>query len=470
MKKPLLDPTKKLYFWGPIPGRFFYISDFMENVRQIPEKFPRHRWPRAVFLFRDGQMVWINENDLVIKEGWSIFVKYMLPEAEVKKVRQEYDQAKKRLAEIEQKIDSIDLSAMTSRDLAVLYTELVEGITRMGVTTMPVELGNWAAEVKLKERLAEILSDQNKLNLALEVLTAPEELSFYQEEEIALAKCRDIKAHQQKYFWLKNNYAGVKILPVNYFARRKKEIQPGFEQNQKRRLAEVKKGKAALIQELEIPGSIIFLAQRISQNIAWQDDRKRHIFIYLHYKEQFLNEAARRSQIPADDLRNAGWAELKQVIEGDDLGAALKARWPDFGLVFKDDSKYLNPAEVKKCWSLFVAQEIKAQTKVFKGVVASRGSAKKVRGRVRILTNPEKLDSFIEGEILVAPMTSPEYVFAMKKAAAVVTDAGGLTSHAAIVSRELGIPCLVDTKVATKSLTNGQEIVVDTQKGLIRVV
>ena len=73
-------------------------------------------------------------------------------------------------------------------------------------------------------------------------------------------------------------------------------------------------------------------------------------------------------------------------------------------------------------------------------------------------------------EILVAPMTSPEYILAMRKASAIVTDTGGMTCHAAIVSRELGIPCIVGTKIATKVFKDGMKIEVDTKNGIVKIL
>lgn len=67
-------------------------------------------------------------------------------------------------------------------------------------------------------------------------------------------------------------------------------------------------------------------------------------------------------------------------------------------------------------------------------------------------------------------MTSPEYVFAMKKASAAITDTGGLTSHAAIVSRELDIPCIVGTKIATKILKDGDLVEVDANKSIVKII
>ena len=105
---------------------------------------------------------------------------------------------------------------------------------------------------------------------------------------------------------------------------------------------------------------------------------------------------------------------------------------------------------------------------VVKGLPASPGKA---AGRAHVIENPEDIDDFKEGEILVTTMTAPDWVPAMKKAKAIVTDAGGMTCHASIVSRELGIPCIVGTKSrseeATKTITDGQMITVDATNGIV---
>ena len=75
-----------------------------------------------------------------------------------------------------------------------------------------------------------------------------------------------------------------------------------------------------------------------------------------------------------------------------------------------------------------------------------------------------------QGDILVTGMTSPDYIVVMKRAAAIVTDAGGMTQHAAVVSRELGVPCIVGTKVATQVFKDGELVEVDTEKGTVKKI
>lgn len=105
-----------------------------------------------------------------------------------------------------------------------------------------------------------------------------------------------------------------------------------------------------------------------------------------------------------------------------------------------------------------------SQAPILTGASASPGIG---TGPVKILKSPKEIGRIERGDVLVAPMTSPDYVPAMKKAAAIITDQGGQTSHAAIVSRELGIPCVVGTEVATKKLKEGVVVSVDGSSGQI---
>lgn len=94
-----------------------------------------------------------------------------------------------------------------------------------------------------------------------------------------------------------------------------------------------------------------------------------------------------------------------------------------------------------------------------------------VQGRARLVfgNNPTGV-IFNDGEILVAVSTSPELVPLMKKAAAIITDEGGVTSHAAIVSRELKKPCIVGTQTATRVLKDGDLVEVDAERGIVRII
>ena len=99
------------------------------------------------------------------------------------------------------------------------------------------------------------------------------------------------------------------------------------------------------------------------------------------------------------------------------------------------------------------------------GVIAQKGI---VRGVVRVVKNPSDLNKVKKGDILVTPMTFPSFIMAMQRAAAYITDEGGLTCHAAIIAREMKKPCIIGTKIATKVLKDGDFVEVDANKGIVR--
>jgi len=148
----------------------------------------------------------------------------------------------------------------------------------------------------------------------------------------------------------------------------------------------------------------------------------------------------------------------------------------EWALDERDGKLYIVQARPETVWSLKAEEKpvegaievTTAKEVLVQGLPASPGLAV---GKAHIIVDVEKLEEFQKGEILVTEMTAPEWVPAMRKAAAIVTNSGGMTSHAAIVSRELGIPCIVGTasrgKPATEALPDGGLITVDSKLGVV---
>jgi pyruvate, water dikinase len=104
---------------------------------------------------------------------------------------------------------------------------------------------------------------------------------------------------------------------------------------------------------------------------------------------------------------------------------------------------------------------------ILEGIAASIGEA---IGEVRLVKSRADAPKFQDGEVLVTRLTNPTMIMMMAKACAIVTDIGGLTSHPAIVSREMGTPCVVSTKIATSILKNGMTVRVDGSNGKIYLI
>jgi pyruvate,water dikinase len=165
----------------------------------------------------------------------------------------------------------------------------------------------------------------------------------------------------------------------------------------------------------------------------------------------------RESMLPVlSDVEVVHLAELGLAIE-EHYGSAQDTEWsfdPD-GNIWMLQSRPI---------TTMPASDQAPSEVLVRGLGAAPGSAS---GSVRRLENPHDTTSFHDGEVLVAHMTTPDWVPLMRKAAAIVTDSGGMTCHAAIVSRELRIPCIVGTGEATKKLRDGEIVTVDATHGTV---
>ena len=243
-----------------------------------------------------------------------------------------------------------------------------------------------------------------------------------------------------------------------------------LENTNRKNLESIIARKTAAQKEFGLDDETMSYAKIMSDSIVWQDRRKMNTFISLHYKYLLLKEAAQRTGISETDLFNIHLGEIGELLGGRDFSKQLKERRHGVGVWCTRSKIEQLPAEqAQEYWELYAQQyiEIRGDTDIFSGVIASRGAGI-VRGRVHVLLDP--MQRFEEGAILVTTVTSPEYVFAMRQALAIITDTGGVGSHAAITSRELNKPCIVGTNIATQVLKDGDLVEVDAEKGIVRVL
>jgi phosphohistidine swiveling domain-containing protein len=186
-----------------------------------------------------------------------------------------------------------------------------------------------------------------------------------------------------------------------------------------------------------------------------------------------VKELGRRNSIKVADLFFYAYDELLDLIISKKKvkGETLKARSKGYVLISsKRDYHIYVGKNFQQIYKDLVS--VAGTAKTIKGKVAMKG---KVRGRVRLILHNKRnilkdVMSFRKGEILVTEMTRPDTVLACKKAAAIVTDEGGITSHAAIISRELKIPCIIGTHNATQILKTGYLIEVDAENGVVKIL
>ena len=187
---------------------------------------------------------------------------------------------------------------------------------------------------------------------------------------------------------------------------------------------------------------------------------------------QKKSENGQTVQVPVpEDLKNKQVLDSNEIAQLVELGKKIQEHYQfpqDTEWAIEDGKIFMLQSRPVTTLDMSTAQGETVQegerTVITKGLGASPGMA---AGTVKIINTTDELDKVQEGDILVTVMTTPDMVPAMKRANGIITDEGGVTCHAAIVSRELGIPCVVGTRDATSILPENSQVTLDGNKGIV---
>ncbi len=204
-----------------------------------------------------------------------------------------------------------------------------------------------------------------------------------------------------------------------------------------------------------------------------RDERKEIVLLFNHFLEETSKRYACEFGIQQSLTDRALVQELSAIKTKEDM-LALKLKLEERKQVIiarsRAGSEVLIFGKVAQQLITQMHQKLTARTESLQGRVACRGGKSKIRGRVKIILGETHFTKFQEGDILIAPMTRPEYVPLMKKAKGIITDEGGITCHAAIAGRELNVPCIIGTSIATKKLFDNRTIEMDMETGRITLI
>jgi phosphoenolpyruvate synthase/pyruvate phosphate dikinase len=142
----------------------------------------------------------------------------------------------------------------------------------------------------------------------------------------------------------------------------------------------------------------------------------------------------------------------------------------DIGFFYTDNNIFVGESKenIENKYSIILNEET-AKDRILE-ITGNMANPGKVTGRVRKVMGHQDIPLIKDGEILVSPMTMPDFVVAMEKASAFVTDEGGILCHAAIVAREMKKPCIVGTSIATQVLEDGDMVEVNADRGVIKII
>ena len=210
---------------------------------------------------------------------------------------------------------------------------------------------------------------------------------------------------------------------------------------------------------------VLDTAKRFAYIKDLRDDFRRKAVYYA--QTSLFKEIAKRMGIALQDLSYLQEKDIINFLDAGNKVMNIKERKNGF-VMFFNSNKELTCVSGNEVKITMRKLDLSAREDYFteiRGVTASNGIA---QGRVTIVKGVKDLYKVKKGDVLVAVTTHPDYVPAMQKVVAIVTDEGGLTSHAAIVARELSVPCIVGTKNASKILKDNDKVEVDANMGLVR--
>ena len=284
-----------------------------------------------------------------------------------------------------------------------------------------------------------------------------------------------LEEHSKNYYYLKMDYEHVPYLDAVYFRKQLKKFleDPAAVQKAKDELA----AAAATRKKADELAKTFRLSEEQERrlhffrfNTNFRDTRKRYNQTANYILITLAKRLAEREGVEEALAYCLFLWELADAYKQGltDMLPLLQKRLAHGAAIWTPEPGAIEIIEGPRAHDLWRAvEDTFATQEELHGSGACPGTA---RGPAKIMLNQAAFHRFNEGDILVAPMTRPEYLPLMKKAAAIVTDEGGLTCHAAIVSRELGKPCVIGTQIASRTLKDGDLVEVDADKGVVRKV
>lgn len=376
------------------------------------------------------------------------------------------------------KLNKKNLKDMSNSELVELFDEFCVLYTKSsGLIGVPAPCEFVLNDV-LKEKLENHLKSKNMaFEQFLTIISFSDRETKTFQERMDLLKLaikmkneedisEEIKKHSEKYIWItKTLFLGDDYTPEQIT----EEIKGEIEKNPEERIAKIKRNKEKEIKEFkeimsEVPKEVKEDIKLFQKLIFFRNARLEWLNEGCHKGIVLLNEIAQRLGLTFDELIYLMPFEISDWLNGESKvdKKEIEKRLDKYALVM-EDSKI----------TLYTGNEVEqhrvkvkvTETDELVGTCASQGMAK---GKVKIIKDRSELHKVEKGDILVTRLTTPDFIMAMEKAAAIVTDIGGLTSHAAIVSRELGIPCVVGTETATQVFKEGDLVEVDATNGIVK--
>lgn len=463
-----------------------------------------------VFIYQDG--VWENyakpeDEHKLNQEGLELYSDKEKTDELFAKI----DGLTKRIISLTRDFDNLDLGSLSEGEFLKVFSQQISLIVEYLDYYYLTEYFFFdSIEEKINEALEKKFDTKDLPNILTALLSSPPENNLLTEEKIDRSKialklnddrftkqlilnknCDElrksksfslVKAHAEKWGFL--NYKDGKkyqtveevleLLSENLQNTDKSESFIKDIVNQSAKLTEEQKKL-----EKELPPEIVWLG-----NVVRQMQEKKFELRILLNKSFFgdesiisllFREISKRFYIAMNQLEFMAVEEIEELFQtGNFPLKEIIDRQESFAYVPEGGTYQLATGEKAKGIIRLVKPVIESDLHAFRGNTANfgfaKGKAKLIRLTTKVQVIQEEIANMENGQILVTETTGPELILAVKKASAIVTNEGGINSHAAIVSRELNIPCIIGTKIATEVIKDGDIIEVDADKGEVRII
>ncbi len=408
--------------------------------------------------------------------------KYQTDSTYPKKIELIVKQKIENLKQIKEELEKEDTTQLNKEELLTFFmrgyhaiAELTAFMSFKGTVQMSDVI-----EEKIQELLKRKIKDGEERNNIFLLLSLPKEESLMTQEQksiLTIVKAKQegqeidllLREHCKKFSWMSCVMYAGEPYTVEHF---RKEIVEASKDDCEEVLRKQEERKE--YQESKIKEKIRVL-QFTKEEIELLDQFRTWIHLRTYIKDMtslgmlptlpFLEEIAKRVECQKKDLLYLSHFELLEIFtKQKDLllreSAERQKGWA-FTLI-NNNPTYYNHKQLKE----IEEAEEKIPSGV-KGFAACKGVAK---GKAVIVKSVEDLERIKQDNILITHMTTTNFVPILSKVAAIVTDEGGITCHAAIISREMDIPCIIGTKIATKAFKDGDIVEVDANKGIVKKI
>ena len=372
--------------------------------------------------------------------------------------------------------------AMSDEELYKNYLLFHKMVYRGGLCAVFIRIFVYKAEPFLQLELEK--KYKIKTSEIFCILTSSNRQSFTQREEVELLKIvlavisgkKDIDSkfvdsaimqHLKKYAYIPCGYFNEKSYSYNDIKNRiEKLIRLDIKQIKIKIKACEKKSAPQKNKYLRQNIRLEKIIKGIEESIFLKENVRGKINQLTYYSQPLFEAIAGRIKLSIQDFKMLTPSEFKgAMINKIDYKKIIKDRSCFIVCNKGNEINIYNGLKAKKMFKFFSKDIISFSSSGIQGSCANPGIVRGVARVVKYFTEEIK-----NGNILVASMTTPEYLPAMKKASAIITDEGGITCHAAIVAREMNKPCIIGTKIATQVLRDGDLVEVDADKGVVKIL